>query len=111
MLCTYDESFHARYIYILFRIIIIKYVNCLHIILLFNSIVLDTIKCIADSTGLLRELIRKIEGSPSMLAKLATACQLSEIPMSEPILDVSTRWYSTYEMIKRAIKLRRVSIY
>ena len=57
----------------------------------------------------LRELIVKIRASPLRREKLSNACKNNDINDLKPILDVPTRWNSTFEMIKRALQLRIVS--
>lgn len=50
----------------------------------------------------LRTLVRKIRKSPQMRQKLKKLCILYQIDYLTPILDVATRWNSTFAMIKRA---------
>lgn len=54
----------------------------------------------------LRKLVRKIRKSPQMRQKLKKLCLLYQDAYLTPILDVKTRWNSTYAMIVRAIKLK-----
>jgi hypothetical protein len=54
----------------------------------------------------LRRLIAKIRASPQRIEKLANQCELSGVPKLEAILDVRTRWNSTYKMLQRAEKIR-----
>lgn len=53
----------------------------------------------------LRRIIKAIKYSPQLLKVLRTKCQ-SDL---QPILDVKTRWNSTWYMIDRALALQRVS--
>lgn len=51
----------------------------------------------------------KIRASPQRCEKLYNTCKILNITILKPILDVETRWNSTYDMIKRAIILKNVS--
>ncbi len=57
----------------------------------------------------LRRLIVKIRSSPQQKEKFARRCGFFLIQPLNPILDVKTRWNSTYLMLDRALKLRSVS--
>ena len=54
----------------------------------------------------LRRLIPKIRASPQRIEELANQCELSGVPKLEALLDVRTRWNSTYKMLQRAEKIR-----
>lgn len=54
----------------------------------------------------LRQLIKKVRKSTQMRQKLKKLCKLYKIEYLVPIIDVSTRWNSTYQMIERAYYLR-----
>jgi hypothetical protein len=61
----------------------------------------------------LRSFIRKVRVSPSKLQALRVLWEEnndSPSKFSKPILDVSTRWNSTYDMLLRAIKLQKVLV-
>lgn len=55
----------------------------------------------------IRKLVRKIRKSPQKRRKLKKLCDLYNIPYLTPILDVATRWNSTFFMIERADKLKK----
>ena len=57
----------------------------------------------------LRLLIVKIRSSPQQKEKFARCCKFFSIQSLNVILDVKTRWNSTYLMLDRALKLREVS--
>ena len=44
------------------------------------------------------------------MEKLNDACKIQQIETLKPILDVETRWNSTYNMVARAIQLKTVSL-
>lgn len=54
----------------------------------------------------LRNVVKKIRKSPQMRQKLKKICDLLETKYLTPVIDVSTRWDSTFEMIERAIYLK-----
>lgn len=54
----------------------------------------------------LRKLIKKIRKSPQMREKLKKICELYDIKYLVPVIDVATRWDSTFDMIERAIYLK-----
>jgi hypothetical protein len=54
----------------------------------------------------LRYVVRKLRSSPSQRQKFLGHCELANVDKLMLILDVPTRWNSTFYMIKRAIKVR-----
>ena len=54
----------------------------------------------------LRNLILRVRLSPQRREKLARQCELADVPQREALLDVRTRWNSTYKMLDRANQLR-----
>ena len=57
----------------------------------------------------LRRLIVKIRSSPQRKERFARRCEFFSIKSLNLILDVKTRWNSTYLMLDRILKLREVS--
>lgn len=56
--------------------------------------------------GKLRKLVRKIRKSVQLRQKLKKICESYDMTYLVPIIDVTTRWNSTFHMILRAKKLR-----
>lgn len=54
----------------------------------------------------LRQLVKKIRKSSKLRQKLNKCCKTYKTEYLVPIIDVSTRWNSTYQMIRRAKKLK-----
>lgn len=75
-----------------------------------NLIVQDALTHIGDAIVSLRDVVKKIKNSSQKLSKLEDFCQSCRIKLLCPILDVPTRWNSTYAMIKRALEIRMVRI-
>jgi len=59
----------------------------------------------------LRTLIAKIRASPQRLDKFSAQCAAFKIKDKKLILDVKTRWNSTYDMIVRARELQEVTLF
>jgi len=55
----------------------------------------------------LRKLVVKIRLSPQRLERFARACELSDTAKQELVVDVRTRWSSTFLMLERALELRK----
>ena len=53
-------------------------------------------------------LVRKIRRSPKIRRLMAKICKEKEILCMIPIIDVQTRWNSTYDMLVRAIKIKDI---
>jgi len=54
----------------------------------------------------LRKLVVKIKSSPQRLEKFARQCEVLGVAKRKLVLDVKTRWSSTFLMIDRALALR-----
>ncbi len=53
-------------------------------------------------------LVRKIRRSPKIRRLMAKVCRENEVKCLIPIIDVKTRWNSTYDMLVRAIKIKDI---
>ncbi|CAG9825832.1 unnamed protein product [Phaedon cochleariae] len=54
----------------------------------------------------IRALCKKIKASEQWQLKLKTCCELTNVKMLTLIIDVPTRWNSTFDMIKVSLKMR-----
>jgi hypothetical protein len=57
----------------------------------------------------LRQFVVKVKNSPLLLDKLSEICTLKKVKFLKPILDIDTRWNSTFLMISRQILMQSVS--
>lgn len=64
------------------------------------------LKLISNSINKIRNLIRKIKNSTCLCDDLRLLCNMKKIKYLKPILDVETRWNSTYYMLKRFEELQ-----
>ncbi len=53
----------------------------------------------------------KIRASPQKREKFAKTCEIADLSVKELIIDVATRWNSTYFMIDRAIEFKEISYF
>lgn len=63
---------------------------------------------LSDIASKLRRLIVKLRSSPQRREKFERQCEVANIPPKRVLLDVKTRWNSTYDMFERALELREV---
>ncbi len=52
----------------------------------------------------------KIRSSPQRREKFSRQCEVAGLSVKELVLDVKTRWNSTFFMIERSCELREVSL-
>lgn len=76
-----------------------------------NLSVQAALKQLKDEIDKVRNLIIKSCSSPQRRQKFSEISNLNSIKNLSPILDVPTRWNSTYDMIQRALSLKVVSFY
>lgn len=62
----------------------------------------DNINCIAK----LRNLFKKIKYSEQLKNKLKICCETTNSQFVSPLIDVSTRWNSTYDMLQTGLILK-----
>lgn len=74
-----------------------------HILNLIVSSGLDIVK---ENIKKLRKLMKMIKRSSKILEELENLSQLNHQPFLRPIIDIKTRWNSTYKMINRACTLK-----
>lgn len=61
----------------------------------------------AFTVAKLRKLVKKIRKSDLKRKQLRKMCELCSVKYLAPIIDVSTRWNSTFQMLERASKLKK----
>jgi hypothetical protein len=66
-----------------------------------NLAVKQGLQLVGDSIGKVHELMSKIKNSTRLCDQLRTFCNVKEMSYYKPILDIDTRWNSTYYMLKR----------
>jgi hypothetical protein len=70
-----------------------------------NLAVKQGLELVSDPIDRVHELMVKIKDSTLLYNKLRTFCDLKEIKRLKPVLNVKTRWNSTYYMLERLIQL------
>ena len=68
----------------------------------------DSSDKLVSAVSRLSFLVRKIRVSPKLRRLLKKVCDEKEIKYLVPIIDVKTRWNSTYDMLVRAINYRDI---
>jgi hypothetical protein len=64
---------------------------------------------VGDEIKKLRQFVIKLKNSPLLLDKLSEICEIKKTKFLKPLLDIDTRWNSTYLMIARQIIMQSVS--
>jgi hypothetical protein len=59
------------------------------------------LQLVSDSIDKVHELMGKIKNSTRLSEQLRIFCNIKNMPYYKPILDIETRWNSTYYMLKR----------
>jgi hypothetical protein len=59
------------------------------------------LQLVSGSIDKVHELMSKIKNSTRLSDQLQTFCNIKNMPYYKPILDIETRWNSTYYMLKR----------
>ncbi|CAB4495891.1 unnamed protein product [Rhizophagus irregularis] len=96
---TVESDLSQRYIYYDSED---KHVRCLaHVINLAAQQVLTTLKATDNDESSNEEV-----ASPQQVDKFKAQCKVANVPNLNVILDVRTRWNSTYDMLVRARKLK-----
>ena len=75
----------------------IKQVQCFGHVL--NLVVQDALGHISECITTLRKLLKKVKNSSQKLELLRKLCSSSDILEVKPLIDIITRWNSTYKMI------------
>ena len=78
---------------------------CAHIL---NLLVQDGVKEISEIIENVRESVKFISASESRLKTFSEIAKTFQLPNKRLILDCSTRWNATYQMLATALEFRRV---
>ena len=83
------------------------YFRCVaHII---NLAVKARMKYVGDKIKKLHQFVVKLKNSSLLLNKLLEICTIRKVKFLKPILDIDTRWNSTYLMIARQTLMQNIS--
>ncbi|KAK1943138.1 putative AC transposase [Phytophthora citrophthora] len=88
--------------------LVVFQVHCMaHVLQLAVKAGLQKCPFVDSSIGDVRDILKKIAESPSLLEGLKSVCEALQISFRIPELDCVTRWNSTWDMVSTAIKLRK----
>ena len=82
-----------------------NFINCQCICHILNLAANAGIKEV-DLIKKLRKIVKHVRKTQSCLEELKRLAIASSTPYKKPILDVKTRWNSTFDMIQRALELK-----
>jgi hypothetical protein len=68
------------------------------------------LKRISEAVNKVHEVMKKIKYSPTLITRLKDFCNIKGIKYLSPVLDVTTRWNSTWAMLDRFIYLHSALI-
>jgi hypothetical protein len=71
-----------------------------------NLASVDCLEVVRSEVATIRKICYKIRGSPLQRSKFIRVLQSQDAKVLLPIMDVSTRWNSTLDMLERAILLK-----
>ena len=83
-----------------------SFIHCRCVAHVLNLVVAAGLKIVKEHIKKLRKLIKIIRKSTKMLEELENLAKLDKKEFLRPIIDVKTRWNSTFKMINRACVLK-----
>jgi hypothetical protein len=73
-----------------------------------NLAVQDGLIAIETKIKFFREKVKLIKNSPKLLQEIKALCEANNVKFYSPILDVKTRWNSTYYMLENIQKMKKI---